>query len=106
MLCYEETSMTETIQTTDLRRRVREVLDRVRIQGESVVVYTYDTPQAVLIPYDEFEAYQRWRQGQAQREVWLADLRAIAERVSTRAALSDEQAEALIDEVRHGAQAP
>ena len=55
--------MTETIQTTDLRRRVREVLDRVRIQGEAVVVYTYDTPQAVLIPYDEFEAYKRWREG-------------------------------------------
>jgi PHD/YefM family antitoxin component YafN of YafNO toxin-antitoxin module len=29
--------MTWTIQTTDLRRRVREVLDRVRVQREPVV---------------------------------------------------------------------
>jgi prevent-host-death family protein len=98
--------MTETVQTTDLRRRVREVLDRVRIQGEAVVVYTYDTPQAVLIPYDEFEAYQRWREGQAQREAWLGELRAIAEQVSARAALSDEEAAALIEEARHSAEGP
>jgi prevent-host-death family protein len=90
--------MTETIQTTDLRRRVREVLDRVRVRGQSVVVYTYDTPQAVLIPYDEYEAYQAWRDRQQQRQAWLAELRAIAEEVSHRAALSDEEATALIDE--------
>ena len=98
--------MADSIQTTDLRRRVREVLDRVRMRGESVVVYTYDTPQAVLIPYDEFEAYQQWREGQAQREAWLRELRAIAERVSARAALSEEEADALIDEARRRRQAP
>jgi prevent-host-death family protein len=106
-LCYEgEGTVTETIQTTDLRRRVREVLDRVRIKGESVVVCTYDTPQAVLIPYDEFETYRRWRERQEQREAWLAELRTIAERVSARAALSEEVADTLIDEARRGAQAP
>ena len=36
--------MAEIIQATDLRRRVREVLDRVRVQRQSVVVYTYGTP--------------------------------------------------------------
>ena len=92
--------MTETIQTTDLRRRVREILDRVRIKREPVIVYTYDTPQAVLIPYDEFEAYQSWQTRQQQRQTWLAELRAIALDVSSRAALSDEQAAALIDEAK------
>jgi prevent-host-death family protein len=98
--------MTEAIQSTDLRRRVREVLDRVRIRGESVVVYTYDTPQAVLIPYDEFEAYQAWRARQGQRTAWLAELRSIAEEVSARAALSEGEAAALIDEARGKAPAP
>ena len=92
--------MTEAIQTTDLRRRVREVLDRVRVQRQSVVVYTYDTPQAVIIPYDEYEAYQAWHKHQRQRRAWLAELRAIAQEVSARAALSDDEATALIDEAR------
>ena len=92
--------MAEIIQTTDLRRRVREVLDRVRVGRQSVVVYTYDTPQAVIIPYDEYEAYQAWRDRQQKRQIWLAELRAIAEEVSARAALSDDEAAALVDEAR------
>jgi prevent-host-death family protein len=92
--------MTEAIQTTDLRRRVREVLDRVRVQRQSVVVYTYDTPQAVIIPYDEYESYQAWQTRQRQRQAWLTELRAIAQEVSARAALSDDEATVLIDEAR------
>ena len=92
--------MTEAIQTTDLRRRVREVLDRVRVQRQSVVVYTYDTPQAVIIPYEEYDAYQAWQKHQKQRRAWLAELRAIAQEVSDRASLSDGEAAALIDEAR------
>lgn len=90
--------MTETIQSTDLRRRVREVLDRVRIKREAVVVQSYDTPQAVIIPYEEYAAYREWQTSRAQRQAWLAELRTIAEQVSERAALSEEQAAALIDE--------
>jgi prevent-host-death family protein len=95
--------MAETIQTTDLRRRVREVLDRVRIEGEPVIVQTYDTPQAVLIPYEEYAAYRAWRDGRAERRAWLAELRAIANEVSARAPLSEIEVEALVDEARgHG----
>jgi PHD/YefM family antitoxin component YafN of YafNO toxin-antitoxin module len=90
--------VTENIQTTDLRRRVREVLDRVRVQRQAVVVYTYDTPQAAIIPYEDYAAYQAWRERQRQRQIWLAELRAIAEDVSARASLSDDEAVALIDE--------
>lgn len=92
--------MTESIQTTELRRRVREVLDRVRVQRQSVIVYTYGTPQAVIIPYDEYESYQAWQAHQRQRRAWLAELRAIAQEVSARAALSDDEVELLIDEAR------
>jgi len=90
--------MAETIQSTDLRRRVREVLDRVRLKGEPVIVQSYDTPQAVLIPYEDFETYLAWRSERMKRQAWLAELRAIAEEVSTRAALSEEQAATLIEE--------
>jgi prevent-host-death family protein len=87
-----------TIQSTDLRRQVRKVLDRVRQKKEPVIVQTYDKPQAVLIPYEEFEAYQAWQARRRERSAWLAELRAIAAEVSTRAALSDDQAAAVIDE--------
>ncbi len=45
--------MAFTVQTTDLRRRSREVLDRVRLKEEPVIVQSYDTPQVVIIPYKE-----------------------------------------------------
>lgn len=89
---------TSTVQSTDLRRRVREVLDRVRVEREPVIVQTYDTPQAVLIPYEDFEAYQAWRSRQADRAAWLEELRDIARGVSERAALSDAEAKELIGE--------
>ncbi len=92
--------MVETIQSTDLRRRVREVLDRVRLKGEPVIVQSYDTPQAVLIPYEDFETYRAWRAERAERQAWLAELRAIAEEVSARAALTEGEAAALIEEAR------
>jgi prevent-host-death family protein len=90
--------MTWTVQTTDLRRRVREVLDRVRMKREPVIVRSYDTPQAVIIPYEDFEDYREWRATSERRAAWLAELRRIAEDVSARAAFSEEEAAALIDE--------
>jgi prevent-host-death family protein len=90
--------VTTTIQSTDLRRQVRAVLDRVRREQEPVIVRTYDTPQAVLIPYEQFQAYEAWQKRRQQRGAWLAELRAIAEEVSARAALSDDEAAELIDE--------
>jgi prevent-host-death family protein len=90
--------MATTIQSTDLRRQVREVLDRVRKGQEPIIVRTYDTPQAVLIPYEEFEAYQAWQVRRRDREAWLVELRAIAEEVSARAALSEDEAAALTAE--------
>jgi len=90
--------VTQTIQSTDLRRQVREVLDRVRRLQEPVIVRTYGTPQAVLIPYQDFEAFRAWQDRRQKRGAWLAQLRTIAEQVSARAALSGDEAEALIDE--------
>lgn len=91
--------MTAIIQSTDLRRQVRAVLDRVRRRREAIIVQTYDSPQAVLIPYEEFEAYQAWQAQRRERAAWLAELQAIAEEVSARAGLSEGEAAALIDEV-------
>ena len=90
--------MSLTIQTTDLRRRVRDVLERVRMKGETFIIKSYNTPQAVILPYEEYEAYQAWQTAQQKRTAWMGELRRIAEQVSEYAALSDEDAQTLIDE--------
>ncbi len=90
--------MTWTVQTTNLRRQVREILDRVRLKREPVIIQSYDIPQAVIIPYEEFSAYSEWRATNQKRAAWLAELRRIAEEVSARAALSEDEAAALVNE--------
>jgi len=90
--------MTWAVQTTDLRRRGREILDRVRLKQEPVIIRSYGTPQAVIIPYEEFADYREWRAASGKRAAWLAELRRIAEEVSARAALSDGEAAALVNE--------
>jgi prevent-host-death family protein len=90
--------MSLTIQTTDLRRRVRDVLERVRVKRETFIIKSYNTPQAVILPYEEYEAYQAWQAAQQKRTAWMGELRRIAEQVSEYAALSDEDSDNLIDE--------
>jgi prevent-host-death family protein len=90
--------MTEAIQSTDLRRRVRQVLDRVRINRQAVIVKAYDTPQAVIIPYEDFQAFQTWQSRQKQQAAWLSELQTIAEEVSARVDLSEEPVADLIEE--------
>jgi PHD/YefM family antitoxin component YafN of YafNO toxin-antitoxin module len=77
---------------------MRQVLERVRTQRETVVVRSYDTPQAVIIPYDDYQDFKKWQIHREQRAAWPAELRDIAEHVSARAALSEENAAALITE--------
>ena len=98
--------MTWTIQSTDLRRRVREVLERVRLGHETVIVQSYERPQAVLIPYEDFEEFNAWRAHRRERAVWLAELQRIAEEVSTRAALAEDDAATLIDEAIQDTRSP
>jgi len=90
--------MLQAIQSTDLRRRVRDVLERVRLKRETFIVKSYNTPQAVILPYEEYEIYQTWQAAQQKRAAWMSELRRIAEQVSEYAALSDKDAQELIDE--------
>jgi len=90
--------MLQAIQSTDLRRRVRDVLERVRLKHETFIVKSYNTPQAVILPYEEYEIYQAWQAAQQKRATWMGELRRIAEQVSEYAALSDKDAQKLIDE--------
>jgi PHD/YefM family antitoxin component YafN of YafNO toxin-antitoxin module len=92
--------MAFTVQTTDLRRRSREILDRIRMKKEAAIIQSYDTPQAVLIPYEHYEDYLTWRESREKRAAWMNELRRIAEEVSNRANLADEQIKELIEEAK------
>ncbi|MBC8333560.1 MAG: type II toxin-antitoxin system Phd/YefM family antitoxin [Anaerolineae bacterium] len=98
--------MIEAIQSTDLRRRVKQVLDQVRTKKQPVIVNTYDTPQAVIIPYEDYLDYQAWQTRQAQQSAWLVELQAIAEEVSGRVDLSEGALDNLIDEAVQAANVP
>lgn len=47
-----------------------------------------------------FETDREWQNRHMERQVWLAELRAIAEEVSARTTLTEDEATALIEEVR------
>ena len=45
-------------------------------------------------------AARAWQERQQQRQAWLSELRAIAQKVSDRAALSEDEATALVSEAQ------
>ena len=90
--------MVTTVQSTDLRRKIRNILARVNEDREPIIIRTYNVPQAVLIPYEEFQAYQDWQAQRQKRAAWLDELQVIAEEVSSRASLSDQEVDDLITE--------
>ena len=54
--------------------------------------------RAVIMPYEDFEDTMEGREISEKRAGWLDELRRIAREVSARAALSEDEAAALIDE--------
>ncbi len=90
--------MPSTVQTTDLRRHVREILERVRTRRETFIIQSYKTPQAVILPYEEYLNFTTWQSAHEKRTAWLGELRQIAEQVSQYSNLSEDEAQKMIDE--------
>ncbi len=91
--------MPRAIKATDLRRRTRQVLDWVRVDGEEVIVESYNTPQAVIISYSDYLTYKELEKAEALRRALVGELQQIAAEVSRRAqAMADEDVPALVDE--------
>lgn len=44
----------ETINSTQLRTKTRDVIERVQFGGESFIIHTFGRPVAVIIPFAEF----------------------------------------------------
>ena len=54
--------------------------------------------RAIIIPYEDLKDNMEWRKISEKRAIWLDELQRIAREVSARAALSEDEAAALIDE--------
>jgi prevent-host-death family protein len=55
--------MPRVITSTDLQKKTREMIDYTRTRGEPVVIETYGKPMAAILSYDEYQAYQQYKQG-------------------------------------------
>ena len=53
--------MPKVISSTELHRRTRAMLDRVRDEGEAVIIEKHQRPVAVLLPYEALAAYLAFR---------------------------------------------
>jgi PHD/YefM family antitoxin component YafN of YafNO toxin-antitoxin module len=89
--------MPKTITSTELQKNTREVIDWTRTRGEAVIVETYGKPMAAILSFDEYQAYDQYRQARAGR---FAQVRAAAAANAAGNGLSAAQAEALVDAER------
>jgi len=93
--------MATVVTATDLRKKIREVIQSAQFHHDHVIVTVFDKPAVAIIGIDEYREYlahraQRQRQG---RERWER-LRALVEQESTLDELTDEELQALIEGVR------
>ena len=89
--------MSRVVTSTELQKKTREVIDWTRTRGEPVIVETYGKPMAAILSYSEYESYLRYKEARAAR---FARLRQAATENAAGADLTEEEALALIDEVR------
>jgi len=87
-------SKTKTITSTELQKNTREVIDWTRTRGEPIIVETYGKPMAAILSYDDYQAYDQYRQTRTAR---FAQLRAAATANAQTNELSDAEALALVD---------
>ncbi|HEY1409830.1 MAG TPA: type II toxin-antitoxin system Phd/YefM family antitoxin [Promineifilum sp.] len=92
--------MPKTITSTELQKQTRETIDYARIERDAVIVETYGRPMAVILSYDEYQAYMNYRAAQDQRAAQFSSLREAAAENAVYNQLSEEEGMQLVEEVR------
>ncbi|CUS04356.2 conserved protein of unknown function [Candidatus Promineifilum breve] len=92
--------MPKVITSTELQKQTREAIDYARVERDAVIVETYGRPMAVILSYDEYNAYMEYKAGQEQRAARFALLREAAAENAAYNELSEEEAMQLVEEVR------
>lgn len=92
--------MPKIITSTELQKQTREAIDYARVERDAVIVETYGRPMAVILSYDEYQAYMNYKAKQEQRSARFSLLRDAAEQNAAYNQLSEEEAIQLVEEAR------
>lgn len=92
--------MPKVITSTELQKQTRETIDYARVERDAVIVETYGRPMAVILSYDEYQAYMSYKAKQDQRSVRFALLRDAAAQNAAYNQLFEEEALQLVEEAR------
>ncbi len=92
--------MPKVITSTELQKQTRETIDYARIERDAVIVETYGRPMAVILSYDEYQAFMEYKASQDQRAARFALLREAAAENAAYNGLSEEEGMRLVEEAR------
>ncbi len=92
--------MPKVITSTELQKQTREAIDYTRVERDVVIVETYGRPMAVILSYDEYQAYLRYKEVQEGRQARFTALREASGANAAYNALTEEEALRLVDEAR------
>lgn len=89
--------MSKVITSAELQQNTQKILDWTRAQGEPVIVEAPRQPSVVILRFDEYEAYLRYKEARRER---FARLEAFADQTAAHSGLNEAKALALADEAR------
>ena len=93
--------MEKVVTSTELQKHTRDIIDMARTQDMVIVIETYGKPMAVMLPYDEYQAYLAFKQRQHdERRERFAQVRELAALNAAVTGLSDSEAAILVEEAR------
>ncbi len=83
--------MERKVGTTQLRRRLTDILQAVREKRDTYIVETFDRSQAALISLDDYRQFQRYMQDRDAFHAWLQVQDSAAEGLPSGLEPGDEQ---------------
>jgi prevent-host-death family protein len=76
--------MTFEVSIGQVKRDISELVNRVAYRGERVILTSRGRPKAVLVSLEDYEKIKQAESGLPARTAWLAESRALAERIRER----------------------
>ena len=45
---------------SEVREKLADIVEEVKMKNESIIIEKYNKPQAAIVPYAEYEAFEEW----------------------------------------------
>ena len=52
--------MKKELNMSDIRENLADIVEEVKMTNQSIVIEKYNKPQAAIVPYSEYEAFEEW----------------------------------------------